>query len=748
MSHPPVSTLMERAKILTEIRKKEIIFSEYFDQVNMSNQAHVIRWLLNHIPSERPTSNELLNSPHIPYKIQEDLLQEAVIHTLQNPNSARYRYLMKKLFSSQAVSKYVEMAFFVDHYHQLDSESSLLKQNQSSYILLQQFVWTTVENIFIRHCGWRIKLPLLDPNSHLTNNECSVKMLEPTGKLLYLPIDHWVSFSRYVLQHDITFLKRYDDFIAYYPPSIPGTHPKELRRYVFDIVNTTNANRFICIAELMCMILEIMSELNIQGILRINHTSLLTALLTFCSVDTDQHDVVLQFLYNVCNGNNKISDIEKHFKDALHVHLSPLALKTLVKFITSQVPLEEIRSLLDPLLKSRTTVSSVVEKAVKDVEVLQDHLNTFQDNPKVLFYPGLVLNLSYFQGIIFEAILTRSQTVNKTRGKKQTQLLAIGGSYNKLLESVKQYNRSSSLLPSQYNVHNITICGVSINEDILLKRLMNVYGDGQISAPISKCHALICSVSGDTPFTKEGISLVTELRDKGAAVEFLLEHMNLESIQEFCRHRLIPHLIVLDNTLLLRQQVKVRTLDIGKEKVISERILHRSEVFDYIQSRYSNEKSSDLVESGIFSKLSATSAINQDIISSLPPVTITTVGRQLQGTVKRRIDNQILSKLLPLLQKVPSKSAVEIVAVELELEPLCILAAEMNRMLGLNKSSDFSRVVKLLMESDNSLGKKYITQVCETIVKITIKRVPVLFLYSHMIEQCQIVLNNFFVEKQ
>jgi hypothetical protein len=86
--------------------------------------------------------------------------------------------------------------------------------------------------------------------------------------------------------------------------------------------------------------------------------------------------------------------------------------------------------------------------------------------------------------------------------------------------------------------------------------------------------------------------------------------------------------------------------------------------------------------------------------------------------------------------------------VELELEPLCILAAEMNRMLGLNKSSDFSRVVKLLMESDNSLGKKYITQVCETIVKITIKRVPVLFLYSHMIEQCQIVLNNFFVEKQ
>ena len=76
MCHPPVSTLMERAKILADIRKKGIKFPDTFDQEKMSKQAHVIKWLLNHNPHERPTSKELLQSPLIPYKIVDEELQE------------------------------------------------------------------------------------------------------------------------------------------------------------------------------------------------------------------------------------------------------------------------------------------------------------------------------------------------------------------------------------------------------------------------------------------------------------------------------------------------------------------------------------------------------------------------------------------------------------------------------------------------------------------------------------------------
>ena len=62
------------------------------------------------------------------------------------------------------------------------------------------------------------------------------------------------------------------------------------------------------------------------------------------------------------------------------------------------------------------------------------------------------------------------------------------------------------------------------------------------------------SLSTDSSLFQEGIKIVEELRDRGAAVD-LLESIDLENIQELCRQMSIPHIIILDNTLLLRQQV-------------------------------------------------------------------------------------------------------------------------------------------------------------------------------------------------
>ena len=39
MSHPPLSTVMERVKILADVRKKEIVFSEIFKSSKKSKQV-------------------------------------------------------------------------------------------------------------------------------------------------------------------------------------------------------------------------------------------------------------------------------------------------------------------------------------------------------------------------------------------------------------------------------------------------------------------------------------------------------------------------------------------------------------------------------------------------------------------------------------------------------------------------------------------------------------------------------------
>lgn len=76
---------------------------------------------------------------------------------------------------------------------------------------------------------------------------------------------------------------------------------------------------------------------------------------------------------------------------------------------------------------------------------------------------------------------------------------------------------------------------------------------------MSKCQALVCSLSRDS-LHQECIKLVQELRDKGLSVDLLLESMDLEDIQDFCRRNYIPNIIILESSLFIRQQVIITLL--------------------------------------------------------------------------------------------------------------------------------------------------------------------------------------------
>ena len=66
----------------------------------------------------------------------------------------------------------------------------------------------------------------------------------------------------------------------------------------------------------------------------------------------------------------------------------------------------------------------------------------------------------------------------------------------------------------------------------------------------------MCSLSRDS-LHQECIKLVQELRDKGLSVDLLLESMDLEDIQDFCRRNYIPNIIILESSLFIRQQVSI-----------------------------------------------------------------------------------------------------------------------------------------------------------------------------------------------
>ncbi|ORY26095.1 kinase-like protein [Neocallimastix californiae] len=65
-----METGMERAKILENIRKDEIIFPDDFNTEKYHNQTEIIRLLLSHDPKKRPTSFEILQSDLLPPKME------------------------------------------------------------------------------------------------------------------------------------------------------------------------------------------------------------------------------------------------------------------------------------------------------------------------------------------------------------------------------------------------------------------------------------------------------------------------------------------------------------------------------------------------------------------------------------------------------------------------------------------------------------------------------------------------------
>lgn len=111
---------MERVKILGNLRSKDIIIPDNFNEQEKSNQYFLIRfiiryfifslsmmgimhiflyrWLLNHDGSSRPTCTEILQCEQLPSALEECELKEVLRHALAFRSSKAYRHLINACF--------------------------------------------------------------------------------------------------------------------------------------------------------------------------------------------------------------------------------------------------------------------------------------------------------------------------------------------------------------------------------------------------------------------------------------------------------------------------------------------------------------------------------------------------------------------------------------------------------------------------------------------------------------------------
>ncbi|CAH8438023.1 unnamed protein product [Schistosoma turkestanicum] len=186
MFYRAMPTAMERVLILTELRKEKIIFPKDWSQDELVNQTWLIRTMLQHDPSKRPSASDLLTSSRVPpFKSTEAAFKKQLIEICKTPDSNLYRFVTHTLFS-QACSGASDLLYDCNTW--ITSIQQDINQNDGSvlsqllnkdcfmqedpnrvlynFFKTRRFITHVVETSFIAHGGVLLESPTLVPVIH------------------------------------------------------------------------------------------------------------------------------------------------------------------------------------------------------------------------------------------------------------------------------------------------------------------------------------------------------------------------------------------------------------------------------------------------------------------------------------------------------------------------------------------------------------------------------------------------------
>lgn len=160
--------------------------------------------MLNHDPSQRPTSQELLASDLLPPpELEETELQDMARRTLSNVQSKAYKYLISCCLSQDNTTTAADLTY----------EMNLMGRNILSLKsrFFREFVKSKIVEVFQKHGGISITTPLLMPKSGslYSSIDSHVQLMTRTGNVVSIPHDLHASFARYVALNSISNIRRY-----------------------------------------------------------------------------------------------------------------------------------------------------------------------------------------------------------------------------------------------------------------------------------------------------------------------------------------------------------------------------------------------------------------------------------------------------------------------------------------------------------------------------------------------------------
>ncbi|KAJ3054844.1 Cytoplasmic and mitochondrial histidine tRNA synthetase [Rhizophlyctis rosea] len=296
---------------------------------------------------------------------------------------------------------------------------------------IREKIFSTVTRIFKKHGATTIDTPVFELKEILAgkygeDSKLIYDLEDQGGEKCSLRYDLTVPFARYLAENSITNLKRYHIAKVYRRdnPAMNRGRFREFYQCDFDIAGLYDP--MIPDAEGLRVMTEILEGIDVGDfVIKINHRKILDGMFEVCGVPADK----FRQISSAVDKLDKMSweDVKKEMTD--EKGLAP----DVADRIGEYVKLKGSSELCDTLAADAgLSKNANAMKGVEDMRLLLQYLDVLGVLPRVSFDLSLARGLDYYTGVIYEAVVLRSPSVQNGE-QVGVGSIAAGGRYDELV---------------------------------------------------------------------------------------------------------------------------------------------------------------------------------------------------------------------------------------------------------------------------------------------------------------------------
>lgn len=509
MCYPPLVTGMERGKVIGKLREEGLTFPADFQIEKYTAQESIIRSLLCHDPSARPSSMDLLNSGKLPFKVEDETIRRA-LQSISDPGTPYHQQVMSALFS-QSTKEYKD--------HTYDLWKSNLSPNG---LILHAMVKERLSSIFRHHGAVETTRPLLLPRSKLYKCDV-VQLLDRSGALVQLPYDLTLPHARSLARQESPGPKTFT-FGTVYRENPAGGQPRSHAEVDFDIISYDSLDLALKEAEVLKVIDEIVDAFpslrKDQMCYHVNHSDLLDLIMEFCRVDAAHRPAVAEILSKLNTGHWFWPRIRNDII-ASGLGILPTSVDDLAKFDWRDENEKAFRR-----LRALFNGSGVADRAnivFAHIEAVIGYLERFGVTGKIYVNPLGTWNDKFYRGgIVFQCLVESNK-----KG-----VLAAGGRYDSLIQRHRPAVRGTTEEPHAvgFNMALETLfAGMSRHQKNSKLQQEKGEDDNLGIWAARRCDVLVASFSKSALRT-HGLTVLQDLWANGISAELAGDASTLEQL--------------------------------------------------------------------------------------------------------------------------------------------------------------------------------------------------------------------------